>query len=357
MSNKIDSVIISGIQQIGVGVADIHSALWWYRLNFGMDIPILDDVAVAEDMLPYTDGKPRNRHAIYLGSMYGGGFFELWQLLDETAKPPSFEIQLGDLGIFLIQMKTPHLKAAYAHLQSQGAGVLSAPVKDPRGEEHFFVQDPRGLLFEIVQTDHLYSKSRSCIGGVYGCLLGVSDIDRARSFYADILGYDELLYDETGVFPDFECLPGGREQVRRVLLTHKRDRVGALSRWLGRTQIELVQSLSRKPRKTLENRLWGDLGYLHLCMDIAGMDHLKTYCAEKGHPFVVDSADSFDMGDGAGRFSYIEDPDGTLIEFVETHRVTLVKKLGWYLDLTKRNPRKPLPGWMLRILSFSRIKD
>ena len=59
----------------------------------------------------------------------------------------------------------------------------------------------------------------------------------------------------------------------------------------------------------------------------------------------------------AGHFSYIEDPDGTLIEFVETHKVPILKKLGWYLDLRKRNPHKSLPDWIVKTLRFSRVKN
>ena len=63
------------------------------------------------------------------------------------------------------------------------------------------------------------------------------------------------------------------------------------------------------------------------------MDALRTLCAEKGSTFTVDSSAaqsgaSFDMGEAAGFFSYIEDPDGTLIEFVETHKVPILKKIG-----------------------------
>ena len=61
------------------------------------------------------------------------------------------------------------------------------------------------------------------------------------------------------------------------------------------------------------------------------MEALRKECEEKGYPFTVDSekalGETFDMGEAAGRFSYIEDPDGTLIEFVETLKVPLVKKL------------------------------
>ncbi|MEZ4895109.1 MAG: hypothetical protein R2778_19105 [Saprospiraceae bacterium] len=55
---------------------------------------------------------------------------------------------------------------------------------------------------------------------------------------------------------------------------------------------------------------------------------MKQFCAEQGHPFTIDSSGSFDMGEAAGYFSYIEDPDGTLIEFVETHKIPILKKVS-----------------------------
>ena len=64
------------------------------------------------------------------------------------------------------------------------------------------------------------------------------------------------------------------------------------------------------------------------------------------------------MGEAAGHFSYIEDPDGTLIEFVETHKVPILKKIGWYLDLRKRDPNKSLPDWIVKNYEiFSRVKN
>jgi hypothetical protein len=62
------------------------------------------------------------------------------------------------------------------------------------------------------------------------------------------------------------------------------------------------------------------------------------------------------MGEAAGHFTYIEDPDGTLIEFVETRKIPIVKKWGWYLNLQKRPAEKRLPDWMLKALKFNRKK-
>ncbi len=87
---------------------------------------------------------------------------------------------------------------------------------------------------------------------------------------------------------------------------------------------------------------------------------LKEECNDKGFPFTVDSSEkdpnTFDMGEAAGHFSYIEDPDGTLIEFVETHKIPVIKKLGWYINMRKRDPKKNLPDWLVKMLRFNRFK-
>ena len=54
-------VIISGIQQVGIGIPDVYEAWAWYRKAFGMDIPMFDEAAEAGLMLPYTGGEARKR--------------------------------------------------------------------------------------------------------------------------------------------------------------------------------------------------------------------------------------------------------------------------------------------------------
>ena len=60
------------------------------------------------------------------------------------------------------------------------------------------------------------------------------------------------------------------------------------------------------------------------------------------------------MGEAAGHFSYIEDPDATLIEFVETHKIPVIKKIGWYLNLRNRKPEKALPKWFFKVIHMTR---
>jgi hypothetical protein len=80
----------------------------------------------------------------------------------------------------------------------------------------------------------------------------------------------------------------------------------------------------------------------------------QNICSKNNYPLTVNSGDSFEMGEAAGQFAYNEDPDGTLIEYVETHKVPIMKKLGWYLDLRKRKNTRPLADWMIKCMGFSK---
>ena len=343
---------------MGIGVPKVHEAFTWYRKHFGMDIPVFEEAATAALMLPYTGGEPRDRHAILALNMQGGGGMEIWQYTSRVPQPPSFQIQLGDLGVFASKIKCRDVEATFHFLRKNGVQMLGGIEPDPKGQPHFYVADPYGNVFDICHSDDWFTTSQIHTGGIYGAVIGVTDMPASLKFYKDILGYDEVIFDYSGTSRDFNPLTGGFGAFRRVLLTHSRPRSGAFSRLLGSSQIELVQCTDRTPNKIFKDRLWGDLGFIHLCFDIVGMDSMRTQCEKAGHPFTVDSSDSFDMGEAAGHFSYIEDPDGTLIEFVETHKVPILKKLGWYMNLRNRsNPAKPLANWMVRTMAFGRVKD
>lgn len=348
--------IISGIQQVGIGNPDVHKTWKWYREKFGMDVKIFEEAAEANLMLPYTGGKPHKRHAVLAVNMNGGGGFEIWQYTSRTPVAAAFDIQYGDLGIYGCKMKSRDIQATYAFLKNQQVNILGGISKNPNGDDHFYLRDLHGNIFEIVKANDWFGKTNFTTGGSYGAIIGVSDIEKSKAFYADILGFDKVIYDKEDVFNDTAVLTGGNIKSRRVLLAQSESRRGPFSKLLGNGEIELVKVYDRTPNKIFANRYWGDLGFIHLCFDIQGMDKMKALCASKGYPFTVDSGNHFDMGEAAGHFSYIEDPDGALIEFVETHKVPILKKFGWYLNLKKRDPNQALPNWMVKAMGLNRVK-
>ncbi len=355
-------VVISGIQQIGIGVADLRDAWKWYRENFGVNIRVFEEKASAGLMKNYTGGEVRSRHAaMALNLRGGGGGFEIWQYTDRVPKSPKFDINLGDLGIFAVKIKSKNVSAAWEKFRERKLDLLTDVRKDPDGVEHFFIKDPFENVFQVVSSKSFFGKRKSLTGAAYGAVIGVTDMDKAMKFYNNVLGYDHIIYNETGRFDDFKSVPGGDKEMRRVLLHHSAERKGGFSRIFGESYIELVSVPSEKPRRIFKDRYWGDLGFIHLCYDIRGMKEMKELCEGEGHPFTVDSLsghdqDVFDMGEAAGHFAYVEDPDGTLIEFVEAHKLPIVKKLGISLNMMKRDPEKALPNWLIKAMRFNKVR-
>ena len=60
------------------------------------------------------------------------------------------------------------------------------------------------------------------------------------------------------------------------------------------------------------------------------------------------------MGGASGHFTYIEDPDGNLIEFVETYYIPVLQKFNIGINLKKRDPEKALPDIVMGGLRFLR---
>lgn len=356
-------IIISGIQQVGIGVSDLKEAWGWYKKYFGIDIRVLEDKNPAEYMLPYTDNKPREKHAAIAITLEGGGGFEIWNHTGLEPRGPEFEIQLGDLGVFAIKIKCKDPDKAYQWYVDEKQNLVGK-VYEVEGRKQFFLKDPYGNIFQLVPSDVWFRNKKKHTGGGYGAIIGCSNIEKSKDFYSTILGYDTVVYDKSGTFEDFSGIPGGDSEFRRVLLKHSKKRQGPFSEIFNESEIELVQVLNREPRKIFnyEKRNWGELGFIHLCFDIQGMDKLRDLCASKGYPFTVDTGaifkeKSFDMGEAAGLFAYNEDPDGTLIEYVETHKLPIIEKLGIFLNLQKRKPEKPLPRWLLKTMRFMKAKD
>jgi catechol 2,3-dioxygenase-like lactoylglutathione lyase family enzyme len=348
------SYVIGGIQQLGVGTPDEEGSCKWYARVFGMTTPIFREAAPAPFMTRYTGGEVQSRSATLAINLQGGSGFEIWQYTSRKTAPASFEIQTGDLGILYGKVKACDLVGAYARMKQENVEILSDKIISlPDGRSCFYIRDPWNNIFQVIEENDFFQTGVHPTGGPCGAVVGVSDCDKSLSFYQNLLGYNLVLSDETGTFDDLADLPGGKGKFRRIILSHSQPPSGPFAPVFGTSYIELIQSLDREPVKIFKDRFWGDQGFIHLCFDILKMKELQIACDKAGHPFTVDSADTFDMGEAGGHFTYIEDPDGALIEFVETHRIPLLKKFNWYLDLKKREG-KPLPRWMLKMLKSNK---
>lgn len=353
-----EEFILTGIQQIGIGTTSLYKSWEWFSKMLGVDIRVLEDDTVAERMLPYTGGEPQKRHAAIALNLQGGGGFEIWQYSDRKPKSIEFDISVGDLGIFAAKIKSRNVKAAHSEISAKWHRI-GPLVQTPEGKPTFFMEDLEGNYFQVIEDTSVLIDENKLFGGMMGAMIGVSDIDKSMTVYRDIIGYDTIVYDKSGSFPDLTFMNGGDCDCRRVLLSYSKSSQGAFSPIFSHGYIELVQVKNRTPKKIFEGRYWGDPGFIQICYDVTNMRAFEKHCEKFGHPFTVDSCPDdvkFDMGDASGQFAYIEDPDGTLIEFVETHRVSIAKKLGIYINLLTRDRKKPLSKLLFWMMKFNRMK-
>ncbi len=348
---------INGLQHIGVAVTDMDASLRFYRKFFGLDIPFFDSVQPAPLMDFYTRGKTITKRASMIMNLQGGCAIEVIRPTSFEPTQSKHKVVIGDLGIFITTVKCRDLKTAHDTCKEGGVKGITSMSKDPAGRETFYITDPDNNIWQYVSSDQWYSNGRHFSGGVVGCTTGVSDMDKALHLYKDVLGFDEVVFDKTSVFEDWKELPNGKENYRRVLLTQSAQPGGGFARVTGKTYIELVQALDRKPNYIFEDRIWADTGYAHIGFDVKGMKALGEDLRAAGYPFTCDSSNALSMGQTKVHCTYIHDYDRTLIEMIEVYKVPIVEKWGIFLNVEKRDPLKPLPDFMLKALRFSRIKD
>ncbi|WP_439516441.1 VOC family protein [Sediminibacterium sp.] len=346
------SVHITGIQQVGIGVVHADQAKYLYRDLFGMDVLVFDDEAEAKLMTRYTGNQCFNRRAILTMNLKGGGGFEIWQYLNRTPADLPKDSIYGSPGINAVKIKTSCIHTARAQLTSYPSLKISPTQSCPNQGLSFTVTDNLFNKFQIIEGTDWFKNYTNSLGGVAGVVIGVSNMERSLLFYEQLLGNVHTVLDIKEKIVD-----NGKEQtIRKVLLRKNIANAGAFSRLLGGFDIELIQLLDEQPPHLFQNRYWGDCGFIHVCFDVLNMDGLKQTMEQNGYAFTVDSAGSYAMENASGRFCYVEDPDGTLIELVQTDRVPVIKKLGWYIHLSNRTHQKPLPNWQVSMLGLNKVK-
>ena len=323
----------------------------------GLDIPFFDSVAAAPLMDNHCNGQTITKRASMIMNLQGGCAVEVIRPTSFEPSAPKKPVEIGDLGINLSLVKCKDIKSMHKYCKDNGAKGLSQISKAPDGKDIFSIEDLDGNWYQYVEGDNWFTDNGHPSGGMAGCIIGVSDMTKSLELYSDILGYDKVIYDQTGNFEDLQHLKGGGRTMRRVRLTQSQQPGGGFARVTGHTIIELVQLQDEKGTYIFKDRIWADNGFVHVGFDVRGMKELGKQLQAKGFAFTCDSNDALDMGQTKVHCTYIDDPDKTWLELIEVYKVPIIEKWGIFLNVEKRDPDKPLPNTMLKALRFSRIKD
>ena len=352
---------------MGIGVANLTSRWEDIRAHFGFDTIIFREHAQAQLMTRYTRGIIESRDAMLAYNLFGGGGFEIWQYVSRVPHRNKLHALPGDLGIYAVKLHSANVHKAHRHL-SGSSSVVCTDITIKESTPSFFCRDRDNNIFQVVEGTPALYRNLHPIGGVSGVIIGCSNIDAALPLYTTLLGYTVITDDVHTFSPDSFLMQASMEKghkdnpatartIRAVRLASAQNARSPFSALYGASIIELWQMLPHgTPAEShlFHERQWGDVGFIHLCFEVTGMDALKESAMKLGIHFTVDSGTTFSMGEAGGRFAYVEDPDGTLIEFVETHRVRLLKHTSVSVNIKRRI--KPISPFILRGLILKRSR-
>lgn len=311
--------MITAFQHVGMGVRDTDRTYDFYRRLMGFRIRLSDQTSYLEEMAPIV-GAVVEMRALMAMNIGGGAAIELIEHTSTRPLEPSEPVQWGDLGYLEVGLKAFMLDRLYVDLRSKGVDFLT-PVRSMElstgGRERYaYLRDPDGLLVQLVEVE---GGKRPAVGGVRHVAIGVSDMGRARSFYADVLGFSEVLHEFTGRVEEMDEVTGGKE-MEVAVLAHRPEGESSLP-LLERAVVKLVRTPGFKGKTIYEGRRWGDVGLMEMAFDVTDLagtvNDLIGRGAELYHP-----PTRVDMGSGTiGSFAYIKDPEGNVVEMVEVEKV------------------------------------
>jgi catechol 2,3-dioxygenase-like lactoylglutathione lyase family enzyme len=145
--------------------------------------------------------------------------------------------------------------------------------------------------------------------GVHHIAIGVNDFEKAKAFYMEVLGLDN-------VFVDFAAAdyPALTDVVRWF---NPRYRAILVSHVSGGIIVELVRMIDPIPRLMRRDFRYGDIGLSKVTIAVADVDRLYTEMAGKTTFCGVPRSTAL-PGIGAYRFVYCRDPEGNLVELMST---------------------------------------
>ncbi|MFS0732028.1 VOC family protein [Microbacterium sp. 1P10UB] len=142
--------------------------------------------------------------------------------------------------------------------------------------------------------------------------VGVSDMDASVRFYAG-LGFVDVVFDHTGDLGGLAQVTGHATTRARVVYLRS-----ATPTVLGRSGIKLVQILDRPQPPLPDGFAYGEPGVCEVCIHVKDYEEFHDGLVRSGHTVLMDPNDQIlEPYDTHCGLSYVEDPDGAKIEFIE----------------------------------------
>ncbi len=332
--------MINAIQHIGIGVRNRDRSYDFYKNILDFSVPLSKHRGKCTGMLPVIENDEERDVTIALNP-YGGGLVEIFQYISKKPKEPE-KIDFSSNGYLFFGLKVKNIEGAVNLISGyRGAEIVSGPdyftPMKSRGWKTAIFRDVDGIygiLLEYPESNVGYGTGRVKIGGVEYVAIGVSNIKQSIEFYTKVLEYDKIVYEAEGTFPEWDSIFGKDRKLKRALLTRSRKPEGIFRHFLRGGMIELIEVEGNSGKHLYDGRKWGDIGFMELCFDVTDINETLEEVTKKGAEIIVPPYRQ-DMGMNTyATFSYIKDPDGSMLEFADIHRLPV----PYFLIRTLVNP-------------------
>lgn len=317
--------LITAFQHLGIGVSDAQAVYRFYRQFLGFKVKLTDHTAYAEELKNIIGASVEIR-TILAANPLGGAAVKLVEHISTRPMQPVEAAQWGDIGLLEVGLGAHRLEELYLDLKSRGVEFLT-PVRSMElsagGRELYaYLRDPEGSLIQLVEVG---KGKRPAPGGVRHLAVGVSDMAKAREFYAGLLGFTELVHEYRGRLPEMDAVTGGKKM--ELVIMARETTSQAFLPSPGKFFIKLVHTPDYKGKPLYEGRRWGDIGLTEAAFQVEDLGRTVNFLITGGMKLLQAPA-RLPAGHGVkGLFAYVEAPDGVVLEMVEPEKITHASNL------------------------------
>jgi catechol 2,3-dioxygenase-like lactoylglutathione lyase family enzyme len=241
----------------------------------------------------------------------GGVSVALFRGKTPVPRPIRKDFRYGDIGLNKMTMAVSDVDQVYRDLNKHMT-FCSAPksLVIPGWKEHRFVygKDPEGNLIEFISGP--LAPVEKGFGGVCWLGIAVTDLERSKAFYRKHFEFNRVVVES------YEAYSGLVDEVSGFAGTQVRSCLLAADQ--GNGMVELFQVDNPRGRSIPFGTIWGDFGYLQVCLVGVNINAMMSYCETEGLEVLMPPQMIGDPEHGGG-FMYMRDPDGVPVEYAVFH--------------------------------------
>jgi len=313
--------LINALQHVGIGVTDVAEAYEFYRRRLGFKFKVGESEYDVWELEPMFGRKVR-MHIHNSFNASGGPGLELFQHKDTNPRTRPVSATLSDIGILELGIRVQNLDHIFDNLKGLGIDFLTnieeLQVGSSEAWKFAYLRSPDGILIQLLETDDSATSRtrRAKVLGISHVGLGTSDLERARSFYGGLLGFDKLIWRQCSAFGTPDRTGPVGEELEVLMLGRTAGSTASLCSLDG-GMIKLFHCRTQPGERVFKGRRFGDPGLTEIAFDVDDIHTAYAQTIKGGAKPLVPPTD-FDWGFGPrGALAYVADFDGNVIELVQ----------------------------------------